>query len=133
MRGTNLIVFRNDAKQVGRHEFRRNLEAVFWNLRNGDSRSVLDALVLAGQLESSLWDCASPIASRSSAVTDTIAQCLVEGSWSESSCFPSFWDEVLVSFNKSACQNPKDSHITHFTPKTSRMESHRLLSPVRWR
>ncbi len=95
MPGTNLIVFRETSNQVPSREFARDLDSTLHRARNGESQNLLDALVFAGQLESSLWDCASPCAAQSSALTDALAQCFMDGHGSEWSRAASIWSRIL--------------------------------------
>jgi hypothetical protein len=83
MATVNLIVFRDTAREISRKALVDDMESAVSGARGGDPRCVLDALILAGQLESALWDSASPCAANSSALTDRIAQCFVNGSWRE--------------------------------------------------
>ena len=96
MPGTNLIVFRDSAAQIDRNEFARDLETAFYQARRGNSQRILDALVLAGQLESSLWDFGSPLAAGSSALTDALAHCFVENRRGALNLVASLGAEILT-------------------------------------
>ena len=74
MAGTNRIVFRDDPRQVSRNHIAASITAAIVEIRPGQPDSALDALVLAGQLESALYDCASYSADLSSAWTDSLAR-----------------------------------------------------------
>lgn len=74
MPATNLIVFRDHKKQVPAKTFAGTLERAVEGIHISDTASALDALVLAGQLESALQDSDWPVAPASSLLTDALAE-----------------------------------------------------------
>jgi hypothetical protein len=73
MAGVNRIVFRETAEMVSGQELTRRLLDAISNLSRFDPGSVLDALVLAGEVECALSDCGCASAAKSAEITDLLS------------------------------------------------------------
>jgi hypothetical protein len=74
MPGTNLIVFRDNKKLISKHCVALDLERTVERIRANDRTAILDCLILAGQLESALWDGRFQVAQVSFLLTDAVAR-----------------------------------------------------------
>jgi hypothetical protein len=73
MAGVNRIVFRHTAETVSGHELARRLLSVISKFSRFDPASVLDALVLAGEVECALTDVGWKSADRAEEITDLLS------------------------------------------------------------
>lgn len=77
--GTNLIVFRDSAQEFSGAELTHGLLRTLENVSFGNRSSLIDALVVSGQAESSLADCNSRHAEAVARISDALAENLVAG------------------------------------------------------
>jgi hypothetical protein len=73
MAGANLFVFRENAETIPGRELGKRLLRLVSRVRENDSSSVVDALLLAGEVECALSDLGRMSASKSAQITDALA------------------------------------------------------------
>lgn len=83
MAGVDLFVFRENAETVSGRELGGRWLKSLSNVRRGHAAPVLDALLLAGQVECALSDCDRASASKAQQITDFVASCFVGEEWEE--------------------------------------------------
>lgn len=85
MTGTNLIIFRDNGKQVSVTDLLRQLANAISRLSGcRDADAVIDALLLSGQLECGLSDCDCPSSRTAEVITDWLAAWLIGSQQGES-------------------------------------------------
>jgi hypothetical protein len=83
MAGANLFVFRENAETVSGRDLGERLVRVLSEVREGDSSSLVDTLLLAGEIESALSDCGRVSAAKAMQITDALASQFVGAEGSE--------------------------------------------------
>src|SRR3954454_24218037 len=74
---TNLIVFRDGNEQISSHALAAPLREAVGRLGQNPTESALSSLILAGELECALSDCASSASAEAVTITDSLARILL--------------------------------------------------------
>lgn len=108
MAGANLFVFRENAETVPGRELGLRLLRVLSEVRETDSSSLVNALLLAGEIESALSDGGSESAVKAVQVTDTLASQFVGSEINDRTKLHSLAADVVRNLPESLSVSPPE-------------------------
>lgn len=96
MAGVNLFVFRENSHTVSGRELGGRFLRLLSNIEQRDGASITDALLLAGQVECALSDCAQASATKAQQITDVLASRFLGADWNPETRLKSLASDVVA-------------------------------------